>query len=396
MSLALANIPRRIEDTHYRYTMPVLVIKTESRGNGVKTRFENIKEISKSLDRSQDHILKFLAIEVGAAVKENDGVNMVISGKHEVEELAAVLDKFIDRYILCEECSNPETELVIKKSIRLKCKACGHTTRCDESHKIANIMFRTKTAAIEVETEAIKDEDFGLIISGNDEAADDDDWAVPTDPESVAKRQAELGGVSTFVMGDEINDGDSSRALSILSEISPTANPLPILNRFWSEKPAREIILKIQEMAKTYMWSNNDVLKNIFASMWMDFGKGKPEITFEGAILKAKYFGQFIYQKPYSDLRPSEQNPKMGIMVTGASTQKAILAFMEKMATEDKRFAMRFPDILNLYYTERILEQDMIEKWYSHSNPKMPEKISKFIRDRSEVFVGWLKNTAEE
>lgn len=396
MSLVLANIPRRVEDTHYRYTMPVIIIKAEGRGNGLKTRFENIKEISKSLDRNQDHILKFLAIEVGAAVKENDGVNSVISGKHEVEDLAVVLDKFIDRFVLCEECDNPETELVIKKSIRLKCKACGHSTRCDESHKIANIMFRTKTAAIEVENEAIKDEDFGLAITSEADETDNDDWAVPTDPESVAKRQAELGGVSTFVMSDEINDGDSSIALSILSEITPTGNPLPILNRFWNERPSKENILKIHEIAKTYLWSNNDVLKNIFASMWMDFAKEKPEITFDGAILKARYFGQFIYQKPYSELKVSEQDPKMGIMVTGASTQKAILAFMEKMASEDRRFAMRFPDILNLYYTERILEQDVIEKWFLHPNPKMPGKISKFIRDRSEAFLKWLKESPEE
>lgn len=54
------NIPRTITDEFYRYTMPAIKIKIEGKGNGIRTVIPNIVEIMKDLNRSVDHIAKFI------------------------------------------------------------------------------------------------------------------------------------------------------------------------------------------------------------------------------------------------------------------------------------------------------------------------------------------------
>jgi len=47
----MVNIPRSVEDQYYRYKMPALEAKVESRGNGIKTVIVNISDIAKALAR---------------------------------------------------------------------------------------------------------------------------------------------------------------------------------------------------------------------------------------------------------------------------------------------------------------------------------------------------------
>jgi len=43
------NIPRSIQQSNYRYTMPRIILKTQGQGGNIKTKFENIIEVSKKL-----------------------------------------------------------------------------------------------------------------------------------------------------------------------------------------------------------------------------------------------------------------------------------------------------------------------------------------------------------
>lgn len=45
------NIPRHVVDEFHRYQMPILHVKVEGRGNGIKTQLPNIHAIALSLDR---------------------------------------------------------------------------------------------------------------------------------------------------------------------------------------------------------------------------------------------------------------------------------------------------------------------------------------------------------
>ncbi len=50
---------------------------------------------------------------MGTQVKIDEKRNhYVINGSHDAEKLQSLLDVFIDKFVLCQSCKNPETEFV--------------------------------------------------------------------------------------------------------------------------------------------------------------------------------------------------------------------------------------------------------------------------------------------
>lgn len=110
------NIPRSIDDIYYRYKMPIMITKIEGKGNGIRTVITNMGEVMKALDRPLDFGTKFMGMELGTKTKlDLVQRNCTLNGKHDDEKLALYLDKFIDIYVLCTKCKNPETFLDVKK-----------------------------------------------------------------------------------------------------------------------------------------------------------------------------------------------------------------------------------------------------------------------------------------
>lgn len=62
------------------------------------------------------HILdvtKFFGFELGAQTTTNtDADRYIVNGAHDAEKLQDLLDVFIQRYVLCKSCKNPETDIV--------------------------------------------------------------------------------------------------------------------------------------------------------------------------------------------------------------------------------------------------------------------------------------------
>lgn len=370
MEKRLVNIPRSLEDPYYRYKMPPIEIKLEGRGNGIKTKLTNISEISESLLRPPLYIVKFFGYELGSQTGAKEG--FLINGKHEPEDLSNILDKFIEKYVLCGTCRNPETVLFIsnKGVPRMKCKACGAITECDLSHKISNYIIKFPPEPKEIpKIEEKEDPSPKKII-------DEEDWAVSTLPDDVAKRRVALAGRSLSILEDydqkimrSLSENKSQNSPN-LKKINPTENPLVHLASYWAELPEESSVVgDIHSVANRCGWSDEAMLKNVFGSMWFPF-------TPEGAIPKAAY---------------------LGLLVDGNEVkQKQILSYMEKMATDNKQFADRFQDLLVLFWENNVLDEDTIKKWYSHSNPKTPEKVSKYIREKCTQAIKWLEQPANE
>merc|ERR1712000_170827 len=71
--------------------------------------------------------------------KKGEGERSVINGAHEAADLQKLLDKFIEKYILCQNCHLPEIDMKVKGSnINAKCKACGWAGELDSAHRIAS------------------------------------------------------------------------------------------------------------------------------------------------------------------------------------------------------------------------------------------------------------------
>ena len=135
------NIPRDIEDPFYRYKMPVMDCVHQGRGNGVKTIIVNLVEIADALERDVVYIMKFFGFHLGtnASLKNK---KYTINGKHDRHDLEDALDVFIDKYVICGMCGNPET--VIRRS-KLNCKACGAKNPLVEDKLITFIRKRQLT-----------------------------------------------------------------------------------------------------------------------------------------------------------------------------------------------------------------------------------------------------------
>ncbi|XP_002965983.2 probable eukaryotic translation initiation factor 5-1 [Selaginella moellendorffii] len=131
--MELQNIgSRNNNDAFYRYKMPKLATKIHGRGNGIKTSIVNMVEVAKALSRSPAHVTRFFGCELGAQSSFNDKTNtFIVNGAHETPKLCDLLDRFIEKYVQCYKCGNPETDILLDKMISLKCAACGHLSDVD-------------------------------------------------------------------------------------------------------------------------------------------------------------------------------------------------------------------------------------------------------------------------
>merc|ERR1711972_984469 len=75
--------------------------------------------------------------------KENEGERVVINGHHDTPVFQSLVDKFIERYVLCNNCHLPEIDMVVKKGmIVATCKACGWNGELDNQHKLAGYIVK--------------------------------------------------------------------------------------------------------------------------------------------------------------------------------------------------------------------------------------------------------------
>jgi translation initiation factor 5 len=119
--------------------MPLIQTRVEGKGNGIKTKLLNLENVSKHLRIPPQYPLRFVGAEVGANVDIK--VNTV-NGKFSTDDIKVILDKFIDKFILCPVCGYPETVIVVeRKDLVGICSACGAHSPLDDTHKVGKYMI---------------------------------------------------------------------------------------------------------------------------------------------------------------------------------------------------------------------------------------------------------------
>ena len=138
------NIPSTVKDPHYRYKMPKIQTTIQGAGNGIKTNWINLPDVSNSLKVPVEYPLKFIGRELGSNTELKANVYL-INGSHSVEKMQDLLDKFIKKYVLCPKCHLPEIHgkiKVTKKDIKSTCRSCGNTCKLDNTHDFAAYIRR--------------------------------------------------------------------------------------------------------------------------------------------------------------------------------------------------------------------------------------------------------------
>ncbi|KAF9052471.1 hypothetical protein BDZ89DRAFT_976988, partial [Hymenopellis radicata] len=255
MAAGIVNIRRDVDDKFYRYRMPLLTTKIEGKGNGIKTVIPNMTDVARALSRPPTYTTKFFGCELGAQTSfDEKNERYIVNGAHDANRLRELLDVFIDKFVLCKSCKNPETELVILKAGRSEdiirdCKACGERTGVDMRHKLTTFILKNppvkvkkgknKTGAGDaaagvggggdstpengeepVPDGAESDDELTKKIKAEakelntDTALAKEDWSADTSPEAVKQRIKALEGTMASVVLNGDDDGSDDDANS--------------------------------------------------------------------------------------------------------------------------------------------------------------------------------------
>ncbi|KAI9011301.1 domain found in IF2B/IF5-domain-containing protein, partial [Gaertneriomyces semiglobifer] len=388
------NIRRDVSDKFYRYKMPRLISKIEGKGNGIKTIIPNMTDIGKSLERPPHYITKWFGCELGAQVKSDEKNDRYqVNGAHDAEKLQKSLDGFIDKFVLCGSCKNPETDLVLTKDDRIMkpCMACGANTPVDMRHKLTTYILKNpppkkskkgKHATADINRDmpsppetasngSDEDGDDDITRAMDEEArqlmnqklreVDDDDWAVDTSADAVAARMKELavGGAVAKLNAEPDDDDDSG------------GDPL--------------------EQFADYIASNPDASDADIVSQASELNIRSDKVC----IVLAQVL---LTENVIAGKQISKRAALFRKFCTSDKAQKGLLGGIERLVgVSHKELLPKIPLILKALYDEDLIDEEVFIAWGEKASKKFVDrKISKEIREKAEPFLNWLKEADEE
>lgn len=392
--MSFINICRDNTDPFYRYKMPPIQAKVEGRGNGIKTAIPNLSEVARALARPPAYVVKYFGYELGAqtSFKEEDD-RYLVNGAHQQNELQDSLDGFINKFVLCGSCKNPETQIIVKGKGNLQkdCKACGRITDIDLRHKLSSYILKnppptagkkaaTATANVvgggktiteiaqnaeggDAAAEAGDDDDDALTKKINAEAAaltnqtvevQDDEWAVDMSKAAIEARARELEGLTL---------NDSQTKLTEFGE--------------WVLEGADD---------KDSLPSDIDIYKKIVELELLE----KAEVVL---VLAQVLFDEKIVEQL------GEHSGLLGKLINGDEDfEKAFLGGLERfLGTEKPELIPALPKILMTVYDKDLISEEAILNFGSKVSKKyVPKDVSKKVRKAAKPFIQWLKEADEE
>jgi translation initiation factor 2 subunit 2 len=117
---AKKKLPHTLE-SHDRFQVPEPDVMIE----GKTTVIRNFGDIVDTLRREPDHLLGYLLRELGTA-GTMEGRRVVFKGKVATSQIADRINNYVDEYVLCSECSRPDTKIAKDgRVLILVCETCG-------------------------------------------------------------------------------------------------------------------------------------------------------------------------------------------------------------------------------------------------------------------------------
>lgn len=351
-------------------------------------------------------MVKFFGFELGAQVTANPSDDRyIINGAHDAPKLQDSLDGFINKFVLCLKCKNPETDLIVSKdgNIIRDCKACGQSSDVDLRHKLSGYIVKNppkkkkskssskgKKGKKGDEGSSPKDsgsedpEDMGIDGASDDELTKriraeakelpthngdngilkDDDWAVDMSEEAIKARAQSL-------------PDDLKKALVIEGEDEGEDTPYDVLGKW--------IVSEKNENDGTI----NDV--KVYQKA-VELGIEKKHRTLQ--VLAQTLFDGNIIKKN----QIKEHSGLLKKMITSDRHEKALLGGTERfVGTEHPELINAIPSILMVYYEHELASEETITAWGTKASKKYVDvQISKEVRRAAGPFLKWLEEADAE
>lgn len=432
-------------DNHYRYTMPRLLTKIEGRGNGIKTVLVNMVDIASDLKRPVTYPTKYFGNVLGAQSKydtKND--KAIVNGSHTALDLQRILqDGFIQKFVLCEKCTNPETVLKVTKNddVTLTCMACGHVTRVDPTEKLCTFIINnppegqseknaqggsasSSASSSSSSTNASANEQTGSKSAAADAAYaqssrnkeqedianlrassgfDEDDWSEDVSKEAVRRRRdaeglaARVSEITADVSigGGAADDHDSGKKKKKSSTKKQSSSSK---SKTEDQTEQESPVVPVRKFLRENPTAPNAELHKVILKVKEDFKLRDKDVVY--LVAEA-----LLLEVPNEDLKTLHKviglrAPLLYACINnaGESGAKIMFGYLEKFATSGGNDALKLvPVLLQKLYLEDVLAKESIMQWRDAKKSRFSslEEFSK-IKDTCQKFFDWLATQEED
>ena len=424
---ANVNIRRDVTDPFYRYKMERLQSKIEGKGNGIKTVVVNLSNVADQLARPPSYVIKYFGFELGAQTNiDPKDDRWIINGAHESNKLQDHLDGFINKFVLCKDCKNPETIVSIKDGIiSLDCKACGKLTPADMRHKLASFILKNQPKKGKKDKSTKKADRKARKEAEKNGLADDD--AVngsghPSPGDSGSEHAEENGDVAL----DAGSDDEFTRKINSEAKELPSESTGEDKEVQWSVDMSEEAIKARakalpEDLKSTLVIDEDnedgegggktgyDELGDWIDEQAKELG-GVSKIEDVEIYKKAKDLGiESKHRTPtvlamslFDDNIVKQIEPRAPLLkkMIGDSEkhQKAFLGGIERFLGETHPTLIpTVSAILLQIYQEDLVSEDVIKGWGSKASKKYVDlATSRKVRKSAEKFLEWLENAESD
>lgn len=374
--MSLINICRDNHDPFYRYKMPPIQAKIEGRGNGIKTNVLNAADVATALNRPTPYVVKYFGFELGAQTTVNEEKErFLVNGVHEPAKLQDVLDGFINKFVLCPSCKNPETTLHVTKDGQLNrdCKACGKVTTVDPRLKLVSYILKNPPESKQKKKGATASEN---VVGGGKSIAD------------IAASQKQEG--TTKISGTE----------------APPSKKVIVKDDEWAVDMSEEAIkqrareleaLTLQPETEKYDELGQWILDQDDTPSDVEIYKKAHDLDIVNDRKTVEVLAQTIFDDDIIE-EIGEHSGLLSKLLTTPKHEKSLLGGIERMiGTQHQELIPQVPKILMTLYQDDIVSEDVIKDWGTHVSKKfVPKETSKKIRRAAKPFLKWLEEADEE
>lgn len=398
------NVNRAVSDAFYRYKMPRILAKVEGKGNGIKTVIVNMMEVAKAIGRPPTYPTKYFGCELGAQTQfdfKND--RYIVNGSHDAAKLQDLLDGFIRKFVLCPECDNPETDLLVsakKGTISQGCKACGFHGPLEFNHKLNTFILknppnlnpavqgssltegkrakRSKKASDQTgnsngDTSGMggdgADGEYPAAVDDQTDSkakADDDDgahWAADVSEEAVRARMQDLtDGAKNMTFNDDLEKSEKER-----------------MDMFYALVKTRRDAVQLESVPQQ---------KDIVAEA------ERLEIKQKATLVLA----ELLFDQNICAQAKRHRMLLLRFTLNDKKAQRYLMGGIEQIVALHRDALMaKVPGVLKLLYDLDILSEQAVIDWADKVSKKyVSREVSQEIHKQAEPFVKWLQEADTE
>lgn len=415
------NIRRDVADPFYRYKMEKIQSKVEGKGNGIKTVIVNLSNVAHQLARPPNYVIKYFGFELGAQTNiDPKDDRWIINGAHEAGKLQDYLDGFINKFVLCKECKNPETVVNIKDGdILMDCKACGKITTADPRHKLASFILKSAPKKGKKDKSTKKADRKARKEAEKNGELDDDDANGASPIDSGSDHADENGDV-----GNDGNNSDDELTRKINAQASQLAErEVQDKEVQWSVDMSEEAIKArakaLPDDLKASLVLENGDEDGEGGNSYDELGKwieakaeesgSATKVKDVDIYLKAKELGieskhrtlTVLAQTIFTDNMAKEIDVRAAMLkklITSDKHEKAFMGGVERFVGIDKpNLIPAVSVILMKIYENDLVSEEYLTVWGGKASKKYVDiATSRKVRKSAEKFIEWLENAESD